>query len=700
MLVRRGAAGSSGSPDVKLLDFGLAARTTRPAARDASLEATIAPSMMATRPPTATASSAFSGTLQYMAPEQFNGEPGDHSADIFAFGCVLYEMLAGRKAFEGATPHTVIAAIVSSEPPPIAALQSAHPHLDHVLRRCLEKDRERRWQSIGDVTGELRWIASNPIALPSAAAAAAAPQPSRVGRLAMAFALLLAGAAVAVAVSAVRGPRAAPDLPALTLEVSTAPTDDPSTALSVDGTQLAFIANRDRVPVVWVRSLAAGESRPLPGTEGASFPFWSPDGRSLGFFANDKLKRIDVAGGVPLVVADAPNARGGTWNADGVILFAPGVAAPIVRVPARGGPVEAVTQQNAGSGPAHRLPQFLPDGKRFLFSSALGTEETNGVYIGSLDKTPPVRLVPGDTGGRFAAPDKLLTVRQGALQAYTFNAASATVVGEPVVIAQGFTGAAANPVFASSDTGVLAYRAGAAQRRQLVWVNRQGAVVRAIGEPDTSFLASPELSADEQSVVVFLQRTGDNDVWVIELARNLARRITDGPPASAHPLWDPDEQHVVFGSRKFGVGRPVRQAVNGGKAEPLLAEGQAGVALSWTRDRRYILVRRPGAQSAQDLVAVPTAGGLSRGRRCAVPGRRDGRTVLAGRRVGGLRLQRKRPPGSVRPVVPRRARADAGVDRRRHAGPLVGRQQGNLLRGPGRQDDGRADRGLPAGHCR
>ena len=229
----------------------------------------------------------------------------------------------------------------------------------------------------------------------------------------MAIALVLATSAVVAGVLALRGPRAAPDLPALTLEVSTAPTDDPSTALSVDGTQLAFIANRDRVPVVWVRSLAAGESRPLPGTEGASFPFWSPDGRSLGFFANDKLKRIDVAGGVPLVVADAPNARGGTWNADGVILFAPGVAAPIVRVPARGGPVEAVTQQNAGSGSAHRLPQFMPDGKRFLFSSALGTEETNGVYIGSLDKTPPVRLVPGDTGGRFAAPDKLLTVGRG-----------------------------------------------------------------------------------------------------------------------------------------------------------------------------------------------------------------------------------------------------------------------------------------------
>ena len=611
MLVRRGAAGSSGPPDVKLLDFGLAARTTRPPPRSTRRStATIAPSMVATRPPTATASSGFSGTVQYMAPEQLDGDPGDHRADIFAFGCVLYEMLAGRKAFEGASAITVIAAIMSSEPPPIAALQSAHPLLDHVLRRCLEKDRERRWQSIGDVTGELRWIAEQSDR-GAVRAPRRAPRPSRVGRAGDgARAPPRDGRRGRWRCCALRGPRAAPDLPALTLEVSTAPTDDPSTALSVDGTQLAFIANRDRVPVVWVRSLAAGESRALPGTEGASFPFWSPDGRSLGFFANDKLKRIDVAGGVPLVVADAPNARGGTWNADGVILFAPGVSAPIVRVPARGGPVERVTQQNAGSGPAHRLPQFLPDGKRFLFSSALGTEETNGVYIGSLDKTPPVRLVPGDTGGRFAAPDKLLTIRQGALQAYTFNAASGTVVGEPVVIAQGFTGAAANPVFASSDTGVLAYRAGAAQRRQLVWVNRQGAVLRAIGEPDTSFLASPELSADEQSVVVFLQRTGDNDVWVIELARNLARRITDGPPASAHPLWDPDEQHVVFGTRRFGVGRPVRQAVNGGKAEPLLAEGQAGVALSWTRDRRYILVRRPGAKSAQDLVAVPTAGGL------------------------------------------------------------------------------------------
>ncbi len=221
-----------------------------------------------------------------------------------------------------------------------------------------------------------------------------------------------------------------------------------------------------------------------------------------------------------------------------------------------------MTQLNAGNGSAHRLPQFLPDGRRFLFSAALGTADTNGTYVGSLDKTPPVRVLPDETGGRFAAPDKLLTIKQGALQAYTFDPASGAVQGEPTVIAQGFAGAAAIPGFTVSDNGVLAYRIGAAQRRQLVWVSRQGSVLSTIGDPDTDYIASPELSPDEKSVVVFLQRTGDNDIWVIELPRNLARRITDGPPADAHPLWDPDGRYVVFSSQRFGGGSPARQPLD------------------------------------------------------------------------------------------------------------------------------------------
>jgi serine/threonine protein kinase len=284
MLVRRdgpafargsGAAGPSGAADVKLLDFGLAARTTvfRPQAADVSLTADAAPTLAATRPPATTSASGF-GTLQYMAPEQLDGDAGDHRADIFAFGCVLYEMLAGRKAFEGAVAVTVIAAIMSSEPPPIAALQSAHPLLDHVLRRCLEKDRERRWQSIRDVTGELRWMVAHPIAAPVAAAPAA--RPSRIWPAAIALGLGLAAVAAVAGGRALRGRTASSDLPGLRFEIATAPTDDPSMALSPDGTQIAFVANQDRVPVLWVHSLDAVDNRALAGTEDASAPFWSP----------------------------------------------------------------------------------------------------------------------------------------------------------------------------------------------------------------------------------------------------------------------------------------------------------------------------------------------------------------------------------------------------------------------------------------
>ncbi|HEY1304637.1 MAG TPA: protein kinase [Vicinamibacterales bacterium] len=604
MLIKR--PGATGAPDVKLLDFGLASRTatSRPSGLDASLAATMAPSMVATRPPSATVSSGFSGTVQYMSPEQLDGGEGDHRVDIFAFGCVLYEMLAGRKAFEGKTAMTAIAAIMSSEPPPIPALQS-QPHLDHLLNRCLEKDRDRRWQSIGDVTGELRWAMEHP--MPAVGAVAPPTLRSRMWGLVGIGALLLAFLAVGLTYRAIRRMTRPNDVPSFRLELTTPPTDDPTMALTGDGRQIAFIANQNRIPMLWVRSIDGPESRVLPGTENASNPFWSPDGRSIGFFADGKVKRIDVDGGRPIAVADAANGRGGSWNSDGVILFSPGVQDPIMRVSIRGGRAERATEPNAGgSGPDHRWPQFLPDGKRFLFSSTLGAAETRGIFIGSLDKTTPVRVLAAAAGG-FAPPDRLLSTRQGVLEAYNFNADTGTVSGDPVVIAQGFLGGPA--AVAASTTGVLAYRTGSAQRRQLVWVDRKGTVLRAIGEPDTGNNGSPELSADEQSAAVFSGRSGDNDIWIIELARGLARRVTDGPPADAHPLWDPDGQHVVYNSGRFpGSGGATRQSITGGPPEPLFASDVRGAALSWTRDRRYVLLRRANDKTGQDLVAVSMMG--------------------------------------------------------------------------------------------
>ena len=601
-------AGQSATPVVKLLDFGLAARVgpAGPRAIAVSSAATLAhveaPTQLA-----ATPAAGFSGTVQYMAPEQISGHDVDHRADIFAFGCVLYEMLAGHKAFDGGNALTVIAAITSTEPASIAQLAATHPLLEHVLRKCLEKNREQRRQSMRDVTDELRWIVERPV-VPDAIA------PGRrtvVSRAALPVALVLLAIAIAAAALSMRGRSSETPIPSLNLEITTAPTDDPSVALSPDGSKIAFVANRDGTAMLWLRSLDSVEMRPLAGTDRATLPFWSPDGRTLAFFADNKLKRIEIPGGAVVDITNAPNARGGAWSPGGVILYSLGVSAPIMRVSTRGGPVERATEIDGTTGPDHRWPQFLPDGKRFLFSSTLGTAETRGVYLGSLDKTPPVRVVASDGAARFAPPDRLLTVRQGALQAYRFDPAAGTVQGDPVVIAQGFVGAAASAGFTTSDTGILGYRADTAQRRQLVWVNREGTVVEPVGEPRTDFIAAPELSADERSVAVFLQPAGDNDIWVIDVARNLPRRMTDGPPADAHPLWDPDGRHVVFYSRRFADGGPARVALTGGPPEPLLAKGEGGMPLSWTRDRAFLLTRRTGITSGSDLIAIPTSGSQS-----------------------------------------------------------------------------------------
>lgn len=609
----RGAA----EPTVKLLDFGLASRTmTRPPRRlDDALAATLAPSMVATRPPSATvqaATSGMSGTVQYMSPEQLDGQIPDHRADIFAFGCVLYEMLAGRKAFEAGTAMTAIAAIMGSEPPPIPALATAHPLIDHILRRCLEKHPDRRWQNLSDVTGELRWVAAQPAPAPAAVlrrsnwgpwhwAAAAVV----IGSVLIALPLGLLGALGLLGGSNDDGEQ----MP-LQLEITTPPTDDVSGAIAPDGSQLAYVAIKDHVPVLWVRPLDTLESRALIGTEGASFPFWSPDGKSLGFFADNKLKRIDVAGGMPIVITDAPTARGGAWGPDGTILFAPGVNAPIKRVPARGGMVEEVTAIGGKAGSSHRRPNFLPDGKRFLFNSSLGGPDTNGVYIGSLDKSAPVRISTDEDAGFFAAPDTLLTIRQNTLRAYRFDPMTGNLTGEPVTLAQGLNSAG---MFGTSSNGVLAYRTGTAQVRQLDWVDRSGRVLQSVSGPRPGSIASPELSPDEKSVALFLHPGAgeDNDVWVFELARFLGRPVTTGPPADAHPFWDPDGLHLIFNSQRSGSRGITRFPLSGAKPELLAPAddiGANGLAISITRDRQFLLTRRQSPATGVDLQAIAVAG--------------------------------------------------------------------------------------------
>jgi hypothetical protein len=312
-----------------------------------------------------------------MAPEQLEGKDADARTDIFALGVVIYEMVTGRKAFEGATQASLIAAILSREPRAMSALQPlSPPALDRVVAKCLAKDPHERWQTAKDLYDELAWIIGAPIESQPRSIA----RPATGQRLAWTAAGVLAFTLTASwLLGALYLRRPAPELPATRLEVVTPPAPEPvSLAISPDGRQLVFLATKDQVSELWLRPLDQPAAQPLAGTEDASYPFWAPDSRAIGFFANGKLKRIDLAGGVPRVVADAPVARGGTWSPDDVILFAPTQTGGLMRVAASGGAVSPATDLTLGQN-SHRWPQFLPDGRRFIFVAALGRQDSRGV---------------------------------------------------------------------------------------------------------------------------------------------------------------------------------------------------------------------------------------------------------------------------------------------------------------------------------
>jgi eukaryotic-like serine/threonine-protein kinase len=586
--------------DVKLLDFGLAKRASAAIAPgDLSVAATLAPSP--------SDAGMVLGTLQYMAPEQIEGVEADARTDIFAFGAVLYEMLTGAKAFDGRSAASLTAAILERQPAPIREQQPlVSEQLEHVIVRCLEKDPELRWQSVADVAAELRWIVDHP---QPPVLTTTAPARSR-SRLAWAIVPLamLAGAVIAGVVAwSARPAPAAP--PTVRFEVPTPPTDDPvSMALSTDGRQLAYVAKGERRQQIWIRALDRVEARPLPGTEDASYPFWSPDGRAIGFFAENKLKRIDVAGGVPLAITDVPNARGGAWSSQGVILFVPGVNAPIFRIATTGSASSMATELGPDTGPAHRWPQFLPDGQRFIFQSALGPPETNGVYLGSLDGRKPVRLMARGNAARFVPPGTLLIVEQGALLAFSFDPKNGTVSGEPATIAHALGSGVGTAALSTSDTGVLAYRVGGGQQRQWRWIDRQGRTGGAIGEAALDAISAPELSPDGRTLVLFRQPQGNNDIWLLDLGRGVYSRLTAGPPASALPLWSPDGRSVVYSSRRGGGGIFRRSVSGNGEEESILTVPNTATPLSWSSDGRLLVIRAAGERTGADLFAIDMTG--------------------------------------------------------------------------------------------
>ena len=595
---------------VKVLDFGLA-KATEPAA-GSSPSLSMSPTLSH-----ATQAGMILGTAAYMSPEQARGKIVDQRTDIWAFGAVLYEMLTGTRAFGDEDVSMTLSKILQREPDFDALPSTVPARVSQVLRVCLRKDPKQRVADIRDVRLALEgaFETVGPTTTTTSLSSAAADR----GRLWMAAFAVAALVSIAMAVPTLRYLREmpAPALGETRLDIVTPATNQPlDFALSPDGRQIVFVAPGDGAPRLWVRWLAKTTAQSLAGTEGATHPFWSPDSRSIGFFAGSALKRLDLGGGAPQTVAPVSSGQGATWNADGVILFAPTTISPLMRVPVTGGAAKAATTL----GPqqlAHRAPYFLPDGGRFLFF-AMGAPDAAGIYLGALDGRAPTRLTPGD-GSAVFLPDRhepggslrgggwLLWVRTGMLVAQQLDVEKAALIGEPLTLADGVaTEGDSRSAVSVATVGLVTYRTGASSQRQLTWFDRSGTARGTIGDPDGT-LARPRVSRDGRRVAVSRTVQGNTDVWLLDGVR--ASRLTFDAAVDSYPVWSPDGSRIVFSSNRTGRFALYQMLTIGGVEEQLMAASDEYVAsYSWSVDGRRLLYGSIASQGNVDLWIVPMVG--------------------------------------------------------------------------------------------
>jgi Tol biopolymer transport system component len=587
----------------KLLDFGLArldegrgivpfagSSTFDPASRD-----------------TLTEQGTILGTFQYMAPEQLEGRTADARTDIFALGAVLYEMATGRKAFEGKSRTSLIAAIVSQHPPAISSVQAmSPPSLDHVVRKCLEKDPEDRWQSARDVMAELQWIASggSGAGLPGVVSS----RRVREGVAWTAF-VLAAVAALALGLAFFLRPAERPALMRFQVPNPEGVTDVGPPILSPDGRMLAFDAtDASGERALWLRPLDALQSRRLAGTEGAIRPIWSPDSRNLAFVANGKLRRLSVSGGLPQTIADVQFGADGTWGPSGVILFDGRTTDPVMRVDASGGvPAPEVTPDPAIGGIGAGYPVFLPGGRHFLYYSLSAKPENNALMVRELDGKEGRLVMKTTSQVVFAPPGYLLFVRDRVLVAQKFDLKTRGVQGEAVPVGEGldldFVGLAS---VSASRTGVLAYRTGQSTQRRLVFRDRTGKETPAM-EEEAEYL-NTWLSPDGRRLVYDLTEPGDvGDIWIRDMERGTRTRFTYEREREFAPIGSPDGRRIVYTVQREIWDIYVKDASGAGDPELLLHTDEDKYATDWTKDGTIVFQSRR-EDRAWDIWALPMNG--------------------------------------------------------------------------------------------
>jgi serine/threonine protein kinase len=581
----------------KLLDFGLA--------RSAAEAPVQGLTEMPTQARPLTAEGTILGTFQYMAPEQLEGLEADSRTDIFALGALLYEMATGQRAFKGDSKTSLIAAIVSAHPPPISTVTPlSPPALEHVIRKCLEKDPEDRWQSAHDIASELRWIseAGSQIGVPVQVTSRRKSM-ARLGWVAASIFCLTTIAALwwigTLAAPPLREtqPIRSNVLPPDGMSFSTSGQNIGSLAVSPDGTRIVFGAGDSKGrTTLHVRPVGSLVAQPLAGTEGGTYPFWSPDGKQIGFFASNKLLKIDVGGGAAFTICEAPDGRGGTWNTDGVIVFAAATQTGLSRVAAAGGqPVSLTEIDPATQETTHRYPYFLPDGNHFVYfagSHNLGIKDAvHGVYMSSLDDPKSRRrMVTARTNAQYAQ-GTLLFLRDQFLMAQRVDPGTLDLVGDPFPVGESiqydanyFAG-----VFSVSQNGILAYRTGVSALRSLVHVDENGELIKEI-DSEAAY-DRIRVSPDGRRVAVTLLDTtsGNEDIWVFDMERGTRTRLTFGEGPERSPVWSPDGTRVAYQSGATGNGDIyVRSASGSGEEELLYTSPASDTAEDWSRDGKYL----------------------------------------------------------------------------------------------------------------
>jgi serine/threonine protein kinase/Tol biopolymer transport system component len=576
----------------KLMDFGLAKESGRAPLADVLSEMTVEQAKL-------TVEGTIVGTFQYMAPEQLEGKEADGRADIFALGEVIYEMATGKPAFAAKSRASLIAAILTSEPAPMTALHAMTPSaLERVVKKCLAKDPDERWQSASDLAAELHWISeSGSQAGVQTSALAGRKTWRRAGwRLAaLLLVVMIAGGAVWW-LGAQQSPRAMYFNIPVTLAAN-------NVALSPDGHTLALVAYWDQTNkyMLWTHSLGGRGATPVPGTEDASQPFWSPDSRSIAFFSQGKLKKVDLSsGGSAQVLCDAPHGRGGAWNKDGTILFTPDFFNGLYRLSLAGGAPVQVTKPDATRFEAsHRWPVFLPDGRHFLYLAAnfSGHFESNEIFLGSLDSSEKRPIVSASSNFAYADPGYLLYMRDTALVAQRFDSRKYVLSGEPRTMSDEvqYFPQTDLALFGVAGKQALVTQTGrGADKSQLTWFNRNGVKTGAVGIPGG--FANPSISADGRRLA-FEQTDSDGrhiDIWIHELATSGTTRFTFGPGLNEIPVWSADGKRIAWGSSRKLNFTAYEKNADGSGSDREIADlgGQTEGVWDWSRDDRYILARK------------------------------------------------------------------------------------------------------------